>query len=64
MSNKRKFFLTKEQLEDLYINQFLSIYDIGKQYNINPKLVSSYLRQFNIKTRSRARVDEVFTKKN
>lgn len=64
MANKRKFFLTKEQLTDLYVNQFLNIYDIGKLHNVRPGLVSGYLIKYHIPTRERINIEKTLNETN
>jgi len=53
MSNERKLFITKEQLEDLYHNQKLSTVQIAQKFNVSYVTILNRLKRFNISKRSR-----------
>ena len=47
-----KIEISKEELEDLYINQKLSSIDISKIFNCDSKTIRNHLKYHNIKTRT------------
>lgn len=47
-----KIKITKEKLENLYLNQELSTRDIAKQLNVGQTTIRRWLAKYNIKTRS------------
>ena len=47
-----KFIISKEQLEDLYVNQGLSAFQISKMFNVSEPTVRNRLRKYDIPIRS------------
>lgn len=48
----QKYFFSKEDLEDLYINQKKSLRDIAKFFNTNKTTIKRHLVKFDIKVRN------------
>lgn len=56
--------LTKEKLEELYLNKNLSTWKIEKKLNISRGTIHRKLKEFNIKTRDRADSHIIFPRRN
>lgn len=56
--------LTKEQLEDLYINKKLSTWSIERKLNISRGTIHRKLKKFNIKSRDRSDSHIIYSKTN
>jgi transposase-like protein len=56
---RKKFFLTKEQLIDLYQNQKLSIGLIAKKLNLSPMTIEYWMKQWEIPRRNLSEADKL-----
>jgi hypothetical protein len=50
--NQEKLYRNEEWLRENYVNNGLTMAEIGKKFNVSPMTVCTWLEKFNIETRS------------